>query len=192
MDVGYDGAIMDFERVLRVVLEAFEHDRVRYGVLGGFALAALGVPRTTMDIDFLIHRDDLPAVDRLLTGFGYVQRVRTENASHYRHPDAGWGSIDLLHAFRHYSLDALDRTSTHAVFGGTLQIKVLRPEDVIGFKVQAIANNPLRVAKDALDIETLMDFFRSRLDWNRVQEYYELFERGKEGRRLRERYAHVE
>jgi len=30
------------------------------------------------------------------------------------------------------------------------------------------------------------------LDWDRIQEYYELFEMGEEGRKLQERFGHAE
>ncbi len=183
---------MDFERVLRALLELFEREKIRYGVLGGFALGALGVARTTMDIDFLIHRDDLERLNNLLSELGYRLWVRTENVSHYRHLDPAWGALDFLHAFRQYSLEILERTRTQPVFGGTLHIKVLQPEDVIGFKIQAIANNPLRAAREALDIESLMSHHRNKLDWDRIQEFYELFEQGEEGRRRRERFDHAE
>ena len=183
---------MDFERVVRVVLEGVERHKIRYAVLGGFALGALGVPRTTMDLDFLVHRDDLDALHQHLIGVGYTLRVRTENVSHYRHADPAWGSVDLLHAFRSYSLEMLERARVYPAFGGTLQMKELQPEDVIGFKIQAVANNPLRAARDALDVEALMSHYRHRLDWNHIQEFYELFERGEEGRRMRERFDHAE
>ncbi len=183
---------MDFERVLRALLELFEREKIRYGVLGGFALGALGVPRTTMDIDFLVHRDDLERLNRFLTEIGYERWVRTENVSHYRHTDPAWGGVDILHAFRQYSFEILERTRAQPVFGGTLHIKVLQPEDVIGFKIQAIANNPLRAAHEALDIESLMSHYRNKLDWKRIQEFYELFEHGEEGRRMRERFDHAE
>ena len=49
---------MDFESVLGRILQEFEQRQIRYGVIGGFALAALGVPRTTMDLDFLVHRQE--------------------------------------------------------------------------------------------------------------------------------------
>ena len=183
---------MDFERVLRVLLEAFEREKIRYSILGGFALAALGVPRTTMDVDFLVHRDDVVSLHRMLTALGYGRRALTENASHYLHPDPGWGSVDFLHAFRSYSLEMLERARHYPVFGGTMQIKVLQPEDVIGFKIQAMVNAPSRIAREALDIEALMDHYRSRLDWDRIQRFYDLFEQSEEGRQLRKRFDHAE
>lgn len=184
--------VMDFEQALKALLEGFDRSRIRYAICGGFALGVLGVPRATADIDFLVHRDDLDSLHDLLTKMGYTRAARTDNVSHYRHTDRVWGAVDILHAFRRYSLEMLERVQSHPVFEGRLAIKTLQPEDIVGFKVQAMANNPLRLAQEQADIEALASHYRHRLDWNRIQGYYDLFERGEEGRALRERFDHAE
>jgi len=42
---------MDFELVLTTLLEQFHAQGIRYGVIGGFALGLLGIPRATMDYE---------------------------------------------------------------------------------------------------------------------------------------------
>lgn len=79
---------MDFERVLRTLLADFTHQQIRYAAIGGFALGVLGVPRATMDLDFLVQRDDLHKLHRVLTTLGYQRYVQTENVSQYRHVDS--------------------------------------------------------------------------------------------------------
>jgi hypothetical protein len=186
----YDNTV-DFERVLKTLLAEFERHRIRYAAIGGFAVGALGVGRATMDLDFLIHRDDLGRLHGMLAGLGYQQRVQTENVSHYVHADAEWGSVDFLHAFRTPSLTMLERATSHAVFG-TQQIRIARPEDVIGLKVQAMANNPLRRARELVDIEALLALHGPRLDWQRIQGYFDLFEMSQEGHQLQERFGHAQ
>jgi len=39
---------VDFELVLKRLLAEFDGDRIRYAVIGGFALGVLGVPRQTL------------------------------------------------------------------------------------------------------------------------------------------------
>ena len=187
-----DGMNMDFKQVLPALLEALKQKRIRYAALGGFALGVLKVPRTTQDLDFLVHRDDLPLLDEVMHRLGYRLAGRTENASRYIHGDSAWGAVDALHAFRTFSLAMLERAQSHPVFDGTVSVNVLQSEDVIGFKVQAMANNPMRVTQDLGDIETLMAYYGHRLDWARIQEYFDLFEMGQEGRRLREQFDHAE
>lgn len=184
--------VMDFEQALKTLLEGFDRLHIRYAVCGGFALGVLGVPRATADIDFLVHRDDLEALHGQLTAMGYTRAAQTANVSHYRHADRVWGAVDILHAFRQYSLEMLERVRSYPIFDGSLTAKVLQPEDVIGFKIQAMANNPLRLVQEQADIEALASHYRDRLDWKRVQGYYDLFDRGEEGRRLRERFGHAQ
>lgn len=183
---------MDFEQVLRSVLEGFEREHVRYAAIGGFAMGALGVPRATVDLDFLIHHEDLERVHKIFGTLGFGRLAHMENVSHYVHRDSRWGRIDILHAFRTYSLKMLERARPYPIFDGRYRINVLEAEDMIGLKVQAMANNPERRKKEEVDIETLMARFGRALDWSRVQEYYDLFELGEEARTLRARFGHAQ
>jgi len=176
---------MNFELVIHALLEILEGQQIRYGVVGGFALGLLGVPRATMDVDLLVHRDDLARLDEALRRVGFQRVVSTENVSHYEHSDAVWGSIDVLHAFRPHALGMLTRTRGVALFDRT--IRVLQPEDIIGLKVQAMANNPLRAAKEQVDIESLVEAYSATLDWTRIKEYFDLFEMSELLERLRKR-----
>jgi hypothetical protein len=54
---------------------------------------------------------------------------------------------------------------------------VAGPEDVIGLKVRAMVNDPERKAQELADIETLMRLYRSKVDWNRIEEFYDAFSR---------------
>ena len=182
---------MDFERVLKALLMEFERHQIRYATIGGFAIGILGVPRTTMDLDFLVHRDDMSKLHTALTSLGYQRLVHTENVSQYRHPDDVWGSVDFVHAFRKVALGMLDRTKSYPVFGGIQVVRVVDPEDVIGLKVQAMVNDPDRRTQELADIERLMTLHGQRLDWERIQEYYDLFNLGEEAKQLRKQYGHA-
>lgn len=183
---------MDFSRVLQTLLTEFERRHIRYAVIGGFAMGILGAPRGTQDVDLVVHHEDLARLHDVMTTLGYQRAAITENVSHYVHQDPLWGALDVLHAFRPPSLAVLQRAKSQPIFSGTLQIRSVEPEDVIGFKVQAMANNPKRYHRDLADIETLMELYGSRLDWARVQEYFDLFELSEEGRRLKERFGHAQ
>ncbi len=179
---------MDFEQVLTTLLALLEQGQIRYGVVGGFALGILGVPRATQDFDLLVDREDLSRVHSILKRLGYARHALTENVSHYQ-PDAAWGSINILHAFRKYSVAMLRRVNTVPVLNGSRQIKVLQPEDLVGLKVQVMTNDPLRASKERADIESLAAAYGSRLDWDRIQEFYELFDLKDEAIMLRRQYA---
>ena len=59
----------------RELLECFDRHEVRYLVVGGWALAAHGVPRLTKDLDLWVWPDDgnADAVVRALEEFGFAE-----------------------------------------------------------------------------------------------------------------------
>lgn len=178
--------------MLRTLITAFSRLGIRCAVIGGFALGVLGVPRQTMDLDFLVHRDDLKKLDGALTNLGYAREFQSENVSQYRHPDAVWGSVDFIHAFREISLAMLDRAKDYPALGGNQSLRTAEPEDVIGLKVQAMSNDPERKRFEQNDIERLMARYGSRLDWGRIQEFYDVFGLLEEAKKLRERFDRAE
>ncbi len=167
---------MDFKTVLRLILDAFHKKNVRYGLIGGFALGALGVPRATVDLDFLLHRDDLFKVDKFMKANGYECIFKSENVSQYVSTIKIFGEVDFLYAFRKASIGMLERAEKLDIFEGELKIKVLRPEDIIGLKLQAAVNNETRIIREFADIEALMDYRKQNLDWNLLEEYFSIFE----------------
>ncbi len=62
---------MDFEAVSKMILGKFTEEHVRCAVIGGFALHAAGFSRATIDIDFLVHQEDMPTVKSILGPLGY-------------------------------------------------------------------------------------------------------------------------
>lgn len=183
---------MNFEFVLGKLTEEFDRLQLRYAVIGGFALGILGTPRLTMDVDFLVHRDDLVELHKTLTALGYQRVFHTVNVSQYQHSDATWGSVDFIHAFRSVSLAMLGRAKKYPVFGGKRSLPTLGPEDVIGLKVQALANDPARALKERSDIEALAQHYGTNLEWDRLEEYYAAFGLLDEAKKLKERFAHAD
>lgn len=163
----------NLETLLGRLLREFERRRTRYALIGGFALGAHGAPRATRDLDFLVHRNDMPGVHEFLTAAGFRRVHHSENVSQY---DMGgpWGAIDFIHAFRPLALEMLDRAlpKDSALIG--LPVRVVSPEDLIGLKVQSLANNPARRHKELADIESLLEL-RGDLDWARIRGFFVLF-----------------
>jgi predicted nucleotidyltransferase len=107
---------------------------------------------------------------------GYECKFSSENVSQYVSSLKVFGEVDFLHAFREVSLEMLGRAEEKEVFGGSLKVKVLRPEDIIGLKLQAIKNNPAREHNDLADIESLISANKTNLDWSLIGNYFKLFE----------------
>lgn len=182
---------MDFKVTLEALIEVFEKENIRYAVIGGFALGALGVPRATVDLDFLVEKDDLEKISKVMKSHSYDCVYQSDNASQYVSPVKIFGEVDFLHAFRPVSRKMLTRAKEIDIFEGKAKIKVLLPEDIIGLKVQSLANNPKRINNEYADIEALMDYHKESLDWQVIEEYFSLFDLKDKFLELKAQYCHA-
>ncbi len=179
---------MDFKLVTEKLSEAFEQNKIHYALIGGCAVSLWGIPRATVDLDFLVRRDDMTKVREIAESLGYHCIHASENVTQFDAVDTMLGEVDFLHAFRPASLAMLERAELKTVFDGQQQIPVILPEDLIGLKVQAIANKPSRSAIDRADIEGLMQMYGDKLDWQLVADYFALFGMSELFSELEERY----
>lgn len=179
---------MHFKLVLEKLLTAFKEQDISYALMGGMALGVWGVPRGTVDIDFLVSRDDIGKVDGIMKALGYECKYRSDNVSQYVSPLKTFGEVDFLHAFRTHSLSMLKRAVEMEIFEA-LTIKVLRIEDLIGFKVQAMVNDESRKSIDLPDIESLISQHKNKIDWSLVEEYFTLFGLNDMFKELRRKYG---
>ena len=62
---------MDFKSVLSMLLNRFSEENINYALIGGFALGLWGVGKTTVDIDFLVPREDMNEIDGIMREAGY-------------------------------------------------------------------------------------------------------------------------
>jgi predicted nucleotidyltransferase len=168
---------MNFERVIRHLVNALEERGVSYALIGGFAMALRGVQRATVDLDLILMLEHLETADQILTDCSYVRVFRSENVSHYESTDGDWGRIDILHAFRGPSLGMLERAEPIKVFED-VRVKVVQIEDLIGLKIQALVNNPSRADRDWMDVRLVLEAAAEQgreMDWELIASYLEIF-----------------
>ena len=182
---------MDFEKVLPLIIKEFEQKNIHYAIIGGFALGALGIMRATMDLDFLVDAQDLNKIEEVMRKFDYTCKFKTENVSQYVSDLKIFGEIDFLHAFRNISVSMLKRAKKAAIFENKYKINVLCPEDIVGLKLQALVNDKSRENREYADIEMLMEYFGEDLNWDLIKEYYTLFDKGKEFKRIKDLYKNA-
>lgn len=168
---------MDFEAVFRLLIENFEKAKVNFALIGGFALHVAGVSRATEDIDFLVEKDDMPKVKKIMLSLGYESIYESEDVSNFLGRLSELGRIDFLHAHRKYAKLMLGRAEKKEILKGKFKIKVIKPEDLIGLKVQSSSNDPKRYHQDMADIEGIMRANYKNLDMNLIKEYFALFNR---------------
>ena len=167
---------MDFEKVFTFLLENFTKNNIRYALMGGFALHAAGFSRTTQDIDILILKEDMPKIKKFLLSLGYELIHESEDIINFKGAMKDLGQLDFLLAHRQYTKNMLRRAEEYGILEDKFKVKVLKPEDVIGLKVQSSTNDPSRRAKDYADIETLLRLHKDRLDLKLLREYFSLFD----------------
>lgn len=167
---------MEFKLVLEKLLGEFEQYGIRYALMGGFAMGLWGVGRATVDIDFLVLRDDADKVEAIMHRLGYECRYRNENVAQYLSPLKIFGEIDYIFAFRPPSRKMLETAETRTVFNDVLSIRVLRPEDIIAMKMQAIKNDPTRRETDLADIRALAEMHKTEMDFMLIDQYVKLLD----------------
>lgn len=98
----------------------------------------------------------------------------------FRDKEFDLGRIDFLLARRKYTLDMLNRAGDQPVLDGRFTVKTVRPDDLIGLKVQSSSNDRGRYYQDMADIRSILANERGKLDMDHVREYFRMFGREKE------------
>jgi len=166
---------MDFEAVSKIVFDQFSKQQVRFAIIGGFAMHAAGFARATADIDFLVHHEDVGKVKSILTAFGYDIGHESKDVINFWGQLKPLGGIDFIIAHRKYALSMLERAKPYELL--QYMVRVVMPEDIIGLKLQAIANDPSRYMQDMGDIEWLLKNHRESLNMDILREYFGLFDK---------------
>jgi hypothetical protein len=158
-------------RQIAEVASALAQANVPFALIGGLALASHKVVRATQDIDLLVDLDDADVVEQKLAGLGYHRLHRSTDAGNYIRFDE---RVDFIYASRPIARQLLtDASSLVTPFG---DLRVVSPEGLIGFKLQAVTNDPRRT-RDLEDIRALLRANRDSLNMAAVRDYFRLFHR---------------
>jgi hypothetical protein len=164
-------AVVDFAAVLALLADAFERRlQARYAVIGGIGLAAMGMPRTTLDVDVVTDAAAQPGLVDLLEREGYETLYRSSGYSNHLHRDFTRGRVDVVY---------VSGDTASALFGdarlldgpGGRPMPVASPEHLAAMKVLAIKNDPSRTFQDLADIRFLL--VRGGADRQVVRSYFE-------------------
>jgi hypothetical protein len=158
-------------RQIEEIAAALDAAGVQFALIGGLALAAHSVVRATRDVDLLAAADDGGEVDAIVAKLGYDCLHRSVEVANYLRGDE---RLDLLFASRPLALRLLGEARERVTTFGAL--RVVSAEGLIGFKLQALANDPRRT-QDLEDIRALLRANRQGLDHAELRQYFRLFER---------------
>lgn len=158
--------MISLRKTLSEAHEALTAQSVSHALIGGFALAAYGQHRATADIDFLADGTKRELIRSSLESRGFVVVNETSEVIQFQ----GVGYLDILLANRPLSQKML----SHAIENQELGIYVVRPEDIIGLKIQAYKNDRSRELQDKADIQKLLEL--PDIDLGLVRTYADLFD----------------
>ena len=146
---------------------------VPFALIGGLALASHKVIRATQDVDLLADVEKADEIDAALAKLGYscLHRNADADAANYARGDE---RIDFLFASRPIARRLLDAAMELETTLGDL--RVVSAEGLIGFKLQALVNDPRRT-RDLEDIRALLRANRGALDIEELRAYFRLFDR---------------
>lgn len=146
---------MDFERALREVGGFLDERGAPWAVVGGLSLAALGFPRSTLDLDVVVPATVQDALVDHLEREGYRTLHRSAGYSNHQHPDPERGRVDFVYVRGDTAKELFSSTLTVAGPQGR-QLRVPKPEHLIAMKVLAMKNDPERASQDLADIRVLL------------------------------------
>ena len=157
--------MIDLRKTLLDASDTLKKAGVTHALIGGFAMASYGHHRTTIDVDFLADGSKRNEIKNTLLTKGFQLTHETSEVLQFSGP----GLLDILLANRPLSQEMLK----HAIQNTSLGVYVVRPEDIIGLKIQAYKNDPTRELQDKADIQKLLSL--SQIDLQLIKKYADLF-----------------
>jgi hypothetical protein len=161
---------MNFARVLETIATFLHEKGQPYAVIGGVALAAYGLSRTTLDLDLALDAASQDDVVRFLESLGYETIHRTTGYSNHLHPNPLWGRVDFLYVRGETSRALFEGCRTYPGPGG-LEVPLPDPEHLAAMKALAIKNDPGRALQDMADVRFLIQL--PEVDRRTVRAYFE-------------------
>jgi hypothetical protein len=169
---------MDFRKVIESIVKEFSDQQIDFALVGGLAVSLYVQPRTTMDVDILLLSNDVKKAKKVFLEMGYKVVFESSDIVTFVSSKVGLGRVDVQLAHRAPSVEMLNRANVIDLFP-KIKIKVLKPMDIIGLKVQAYNNDPSRYHKDMADIQELAKLV-SKKDLVVVQNYFKMFSKEKD------------
>ena len=161
---------MNFENVLGAVSGFLEEKEVNFAVIGGVAIVAYGLPRTTLDLDLIVESSVQDDLIRFLESRGYKTLHRSRGFSNHQHPNPAWGNLDFVYIGAETGREIF--AACRVVTGpGGRPIRVPKPEHMAALKVNAMKNDPARTFQDMADVRFLLTL--PGVDRSQVRDYFD-------------------
>ena len=157
---------MDIKQALMLIHSVLDTAQIRHKLIGAFALGANGVHRATNDIDFLVKAADAEKLKKILEEKGFRVFHQSDDVMQFKGPMR----VDFILARRELSLAMVESAIGPTLVG----VPSATAEELIGLKIQAYKNSPVRALQDKADIQALIRT-NPKLDWKVVKRLADLF-----------------
>jgi hypothetical protein len=164
------GEAVNFGAVLRTVAAFLTRRDFRFALIGGVALAAYGLVRTTLDLDLLVESRSQEDLVTFLESLGFSTLHRSTGYSNHLHADPAWGRLDCVYVGGSTS-EQLFAACRMASAPGGLEVPLPKPEHLAALKVVAMKNDAGRTFQDLADIRFLLQL--PQVDRSEVRRYFE-------------------
>ncbi len=151
------------------VIRALEKHKVRYALVGGYALSLHGLVRATMDVDMVIslNQTQLEAVEKALQSIGLTSRLplNARDIAEFRKEYIekrnlmAWSFIDFKDPTRMVDIlltDSLKSFSVENFKVGSHKIRVVSLEDLLRMKQKS------KRPQDQLDVQSIKELLNEK------------------------------
>jgi hypothetical protein len=146
---------VDFAAVLDRTARFLDAADQPWAIVGGVALAAYGLARTTLDLDFVVPAAVQEDLVSFMEAEGYATLHRSSGYSNHLHPDPERGRVDFVYVSG--DTQTLLFEAKREVEGpGGRAVPVPKPEHLIAMKVQAMTDDRGRTFQELADIRHLL------------------------------------
>ena len=145
---------MDYSKVFHLIAKASKKSAVPCVLIGGFAINFYKVTRDTLDVDFLITKEDFAKIKDALLGAGYAEEFATDVAVRFSNKKEAV-DIDFMIVDKATREKIIKDGKEIEVVGEKLTIPSIN--HLIALKLHAIKHNQKnRIWKDLPDIIRLV------------------------------------
>ena len=163
---------MKFKKVLQLLVNHFEQEKIDYALIGAFALKAYGYVRATQDVDFLVRNKHQHKIISYVESVGYETIYRSAGYSNHFHRLSKLGRIDFVYVKGQTAKNIFIKARRLLILGD-LSLPVISPEHLIALKVFAMKNDPDRIFREMADIKHILSL--PGIDMEEIEKYFKKY-----------------
>ncbi|MEM7052405.1 MAG: nucleotidyl transferase AbiEii/AbiGii toxin family protein [Acidobacteriota bacterium] len=146
---------MDLQATLNLIEPELQRTSSRWALIGGQALAFLGIPRSTLDTDFVVDATAQESLVKFLESRGYETLHRSAGYSNHLHHEPRLGRVDFVYVAGE-TADAIFGSCQQVTGPTGFSLPIPKPEHLIAMKLHAVSNDTTRRHQDLADIQSLL------------------------------------